>query len=153
MNSDNIIQLDNITLNTLIHFINNLTPVSKEEVALYNLDKTVLTCYMNSTRLLWSNGKYYLGGQIKMGLDDPITLDKIREARQIGVQRYEDLGGPYNSAEAALIRRSEDQLNQIEVIVNAYLACHRFYLANILLVNKRLCFDVTHHAASYLIPK
>ena len=153
MNSDNIIQLDNITLNTLIHFINNLTPVSKEEVALYNLDKTVLTCYMNSTRLLWSNGKYYLGGQIKMGLDDPITLDKIREARQIGVQQYEDLGGPYNSAEAALIRRSEDQLNQIEVIVNAYLACHRFYLANILLVNKRLCFDVTHHAASYLIPK
>ena len=88
-----------------------------------------------------------------MGLDDPITLDKIREARQIGVQQYEDLGGPYNSAEAALIRRSEDQLNQIEVIVNAYLACHRFYLANILLDNKRLCFDVTYYTAAYLIPK
>jgi hypothetical protein len=152
-NSENIIQLDNVTINTLIHFTNSLTPVSKEEVAFYNVDKSVLTTYLNNTKTVWSDGKYYLGGQIKMGLDDPITLDKIREARQIGVHWYETLGGPCNSAEAASIYRSENQLNQLEMIVNAYLACHRFYLANILLYDKRLCFDVTYYIAAYLIPK
>ena len=74
-----------------------------------------------------------------MGLDEPITLDKIREVRMIRIQRDRDYGEPVNSAEAGSIYRSENQLNQIETIVKKYIDLDNIRTESLLLQARRSC--------------
>jgi hypothetical protein len=116
-NKDNV----KVTLSELINFTHNLNPTCKEEKEFHNLDKSVLFDYLKQSKESWAHGKYYLGGQIQMDLDEPITLDKIREVRIIRIQRDKDYGEPANPAEAGSIYMSEKQLNQIETIIKKYI--------------------------------
>lgn len=128
-----------VTLTELINFTHNLNPRYKEEREFHNLDKSVLFDYLKQSKESWANGKYYLGGQIQMGLDEPITLDKIREVRMIRIQRDRDYGEPVNSAEAGSIYRSEIQLNQIETIVKKYIDLDNIRTESLLLQARRSC--------------
>ena len=128
-----------VTLTELINFTHNLNPTYKEEREFYNLDKSVLFDYLKQSKESWANGKYYLGGQIQMDLDEPITLDKIREVRIIRIQRDKDYGEPVNSAEAGSIYRSEIQLNQIETIVKKYIDLDNIRTESLLLQARRAC--------------
>ena len=128
-----------VTLTELINFTHNLNPTYKEEREFYNLDKSVLFDYLKQSKESWANGKYYLGGQIQMDLDEPITLDKIREVRMIRIQRDKDYGEPVNSAEAGSIYRSEIQLNQIETIVKKYIDLDNIRTESLLLQARRAC--------------
>lgn len=152
-NATNVIALNNISLLNLINFANILTPIYKEEKAFHALDKTVLNEYMKDSQSSWANGQYYLGGHIQMSVEEPITFEKINEVRRIGARRYEEYGGPVNSAEAASIHRCDRQLNQIEAIIQKYMAVYRVRTALVLLETKALCFDVAYYTASYLAPK
>ena len=110
--------LPKANLISLLEFI----PNGDEERNLFNtLKKDVLNEYLADTKSTWSKGTFYLGGQIKMNPDEEITLDKIKEVREISRKRLIEYGGPCNSWEAASIWRSERQLNEIESIIKVYL--------------------------------
>jgi hypothetical protein len=128
-----------VTLTELINFTHNLNPRYKEETEFHNLDKSVLFDYLKQSKESWANGKYYLGGQIQMDLDEPITLDKIREVRMIRIQRDKDYGEPANSAEAGSIYMSEKQLNQIETIIKKYIDLDNIRTESLLLEARRAC--------------
>jgi hypothetical protein len=99
----------------------NFVPRNEQERALYNLiDKEALNQYLNDAKNKYYGGKFYLGGQIKMGPDDEITLQKFNEVREITKQRLIEYGGPCNSWEAASISHSERILDNAEKIVKCY---------------------------------
>jgi hypothetical protein len=109
--------LPKCTLNNLINFV----PIGEREKILYNLiDKEVLNKYIEDTKNKYYEGKFNLGGQIKMGPDDEITLQKFNEVRKIRKQRLIEYGGPCNSWEANSIAESERNLNDAEKIVKCY---------------------------------
>jgi len=109
--------LPKCTLNNMLKFV----PINEREKALYNLiDKESLNQYLNDTKSKYYGGKFYLGGQIKMGPDDEITLEKFNEVREITKQRLIEYGGPCNSWEAASISHSERILDNAEKIVKCY---------------------------------
>ena len=64
-----------ITLNTLLAF----KPENQKEENIWasvsNL--TVLKEYQVDSKSIWSKGKYWLGGQVPMNLDEEISLEKI----------------------------------------------------------------------------
>lgn len=109
--------LPKCTLNNIFNFI----PIGEREKILYNLiDKEVLNKYIKDTKNKYYEGKFYLGGQIKMGPDDEITLQKFNEVRKITKQRLIEYGGPCNSWEANSIAESERNLNDAEKLVKCY---------------------------------
>jgi len=110
--------LPKCTLNNMINFV----PMTRQERIIYNsIDKSALDEYFNDTKKTYCNGQFYLGGQIKMGPDDEITLKKIDETRDITRKKLIEYGGPCNSWEAASIANSERRLNNTEKIVKCYL--------------------------------
>ena len=110
--------LPKCTLNNMINFV----PMTQQERIIYNsIYKSALDEYFNDTKKTYYNGQFYLGGQIKMGPDDEITLKKIDETRDITSKKLIEYGGPCNSWEAASIANSERILNNAEKIVKCYL--------------------------------
>ena len=109
--------LPKCTLNNIFNFV----PIGEREKILYNLiDKEVLNKYIEDTKNKYYEGKFYLGGQIKMGPDDEITLQKFNEVRKIRKQRLIEYDSPCNSWEANSIAESERNLNDTEKIVKCY---------------------------------
>ena len=109
--------LPKATLNILLAFLPNN---DNERIIFNNLNKEVLKSYYNDTKTTYSNGIFYLGGQVKMTPDEEITLDKIKKVREISKQREIEYGGPCNSFEAASINNHNNLLNQMEEIIIAY---------------------------------
>lgn len=110
--------LPKCSLNNMINFV----PQSEQERTLYNLiDKKALYQYLEDTKNKYYNGRFYLGGQIQMGADDEITLQKFNEVREITRQKLIEYGGPCNSWEAASIANHERILDEAEKIVKCYL--------------------------------
>jgi hypothetical protein len=109
--------LPKANLNTLLSFV----PENDIEKNIFNnLNKQVLNYYLGDTKQTYLNGMFYLGGQVKMKPDEEITLDKIKEVREINRKRDIEYGGPCNSWEAASIYSHENRLNQMEDIIKAY---------------------------------
>jgi hypothetical protein len=77
----------------------------------------VIKKYVADSKISYFNGKYYLGGQIKLTPEDIITPEKIQEVKDIRSTR----GGPTNSAEAASIYRSERELETMETLITHYI--------------------------------
>jgi len=129
------------TLNSLLQFIPDQT--NDDEKIMYDkLDKQVLTYYSNNIR----HGTFYLGGQIAMRPYEEITLDKIKEVREIYKKREIEYGKPCNSFEANSILNSKMLLNQMEEIVKCHLTI--MYLRE--LKNIKLNDDTDSHIISYL---
>ena len=84
-----------------------------------DIDKSIIQTYLNDSKSSWSKGKYYLGGQIKLDQNEPITPELITKAWK----PYLDGMGDYycNSFEYASILRSKAGLTSIEKIVNKYI--------------------------------
>lgn len=103
----------NPTLRQLIDF----TPLNDEERAIYNINpkKSILQTYLDDTNRSWTGGKYYLGGQIQLRLDDNITPKLITKA-------WDMFGDSYgcNGAEMASICNAKGGLSSIETIINKY---------------------------------
>ena len=109
--------LPKANLNTLLSFV----PENDTERHIFdNLNKQVLNYYLDDTKKTYLNGMFYLGGQVKMKPDEEITIDKIKEVREINRKREIEYGGPCNSWEAASIYSHNNRLNQMEDIIKAY---------------------------------
>lgn len=106
-----------------LHMLVRFTPENEIESNIMNeVDwEKVVTELMNYTTKSWSNGCYWLGGQIKMTPEELISLEKIQEARNIGNRRLIELGGPTNSFEAASIEKTRMDLNRIEMVIKNYI--------------------------------
>jgi hypothetical protein len=126
----------------------NFIPKTRQERIIYNsIDKSALDEYFNDTKKKYYNGQFYLGGQIKMGPDDEITLKKFDEIREITRKKLIEYGGPCNSWEAASIANSERILNNAEKIVKCYLKIG--YLRELEKVNK-LNTDINTEIVKFL---
>ena len=56
--------------------------VSNDKMDVIIVDETAVKEYIEDTKASWSNGNYWLGGQIKVGPNDKITdelMDKVRK--------------------------------------------------------------------------
>lgn len=110
-------QLPKATLTNLINFV----PNGIEETALFNtVKKTVLNDYLNDTKQPYCYGEFYLGGQIKINIDEEITLEKITEARFINIKKLAEYEF-CNSFEVMSMANHDRKLNQIEEIIKCYL--------------------------------
>ena len=110
-------ELPKATLNTLLNFV----PNNDVERKLFDtLNKQVLTSYSIDTKTKYFNYMFYLGGQIKMKPDEEITIEKIKEVREIDRQREIEYGGPCNSWEAMSMNNHRNLLSQMEEIIKTY---------------------------------
>ena len=112
-----------ITLNTLIAF---KPENAKEEEIWASVNKlTVVKEYHDNSKSSWAKGKYWLGGQIQMELDEEITLKKIANVRKISHERFVEYGA-CNSAEMASVWRAQRQIDEMEKIVEKYLQIYKY---------------------------
>ena len=76
------------TLQSLYEFIQ--IPENKKMLTSNNLDPNTILTYYLYTKESYSNGHYYLGGQIKLGLDDIISKDHIEWVQNKNKERNQD---------------------------------------------------------------
>jgi len=115
------------TLNILLGFV----PKDEIESKIFNVNKSVLNKYFNDTKESWSKGKFYLGGQIPMHLDEEITFLKIKNVKEITKQKMIDIG-VCNSFEMSSVNASARDLNEIELILKKYQEIYKLRMTNIL---------------------
>ena len=101
-------EMSKVTLSYLINYIPNETDKPSYE----KLNTQVLSSYLNDTKNIYFKGTFYLGGQIKMTIDEEITLEKIDETKKLSEQRLMEYGCA-NSWEAASIQQNQMLLYQM----------------------------------------
>jgi hypothetical protein len=82
----------------------------------------VLNRYIQCSRESWSNGVFYIGGQLKLGIDDEITWQHLADVTSIQSQPH-DIA---NSWEFASIQRSEQEFSHFRDIYTDYLRIKKF---------------------------
>lgn len=130
------------TLRKLLDF----TPLNEQERNIYNINikESILQRYLDDTNRSWTGGKYYLGGQIQLRLDDEITPKLIDEA-------WNKFGDSYgcNSAEIASICNEKGGLTSIETIIKKYYEIQKIRILEEL--NKTMLIsDVNKEIVSYI---
>ena len=109
-----------LSLNAMINWFNN---ASKDiELDLY-IQPDVLKAldeYKKDAETTWSNGKYYLYGQIPIDCDVPITQNLLQSAIDENNKRFNEYGGPCNSFEAASIACSEKRFTNLLKLLDFY---------------------------------
>lgn len=102
----------NPSLNDLATF----APMNESEILINK--ETVIQEYLEDVKSSWSGGKYWLGGQFKVGPDEPITPTLLSKADKL----VKAAGSDYycNSSEMASVRRAERQFKEITNIVQRY---------------------------------
>ena len=101
------------TLRKLIDFI----PLNDKEREMYNIDvsNSILQKYLDQTKNRYSRGKYYLGGQIELGIDDEITPELIDEVKNINDNSF--CG---SNCEVASLNQHKKDLTSLETIISKY---------------------------------
>jgi len=102
-----------ITLRQLIDF----EPETDGEKELYSKYAFVIS----DIKFKLQQGLYYLGGQIKMVLEDEINLELFDKVREIDRKREAEYGGPCNSFEQASIYRHKKALEDTENLFKLYI--------------------------------
>jgi hypothetical protein len=136
-----------ITLNTLIAF----KPENAKEENIWASVKnlTVIKEYQDDSKSSWSKGKFWLGGQVKMELDEEITLKKIAKVRDIGIERFAEYGA-CNSAEMASVWRAQRQIDEMEKIVKKYMEIYKIRLTDELLKCTNLNTDTINGVIGFM---
>ena len=132
------------TLNSLLIFV----PENEIESAIFNVNKSVLQKYFKDTKQSWSDGKFYLGGQIPIKPNEEITFSKINNVREIQRQKDIDISS-CNSWEMASINTSKRELNEMEIILTKYYEIYKLRITNILYMTI-LKQDLSNLIISYL---
>ena len=101
--------------------LSQFVPKNEDELSLYNIDddKYIIQKYIDDSKSSWSKGKYWLGGQIELNPNEPITPELFKKAWK----PYLEPGGDYycNSAEYASMLNAKRELTSIETIVKKYI--------------------------------
>jgi hypothetical protein len=132
------------TLNSLINFL----PENEIESIIFNVNKSVLNKYLKHTKQYWSDGKFYLGGQILIEKNEEITFSKINNIKEIQKQKNIDIGA-CNSFEIASINACKRDLNEMEIILEKYQEIYKLRITNILCITI-LKKDLSNLIISYL---
>jgi len=74
--------MSKITLNSLLNFVCE----NVEEREAFNKYSKVVSEYHKNTKEKYYGGCYYLGGQLKLQLDDELSLESIKKVREITKQ-------------------------------------------------------------------
>ena len=109
-----------LSLNAMIDWFNNAS--EDIELSLY-IQPDVLKAldeYKKDAESTWSNGKYYLYGQIPLDCDVPITQNLLQSAINENNTRFNEYGGPCNSFEAASIACSENRFTNLLKLLDFY---------------------------------
>jgi hypothetical protein len=136
-----------ITLNTLIAF--KPENIKEENIWSSVSNLTVIKEYQVDSKSSWSKGKYWLGGQVPMNLDEEITLEKIANVRNIGIQRFEEYGA-CNSAEMASVWRAQRQIDEMEKIVEKYLQIYKIRVNDELIKYTKLNTDTINNVIGFM---
>ena len=111
------------SLKTLLNFIN----INKKEFDDYNteciakkqeeekIDYNVIYEYVKFAKKYTNDEYYYIGGNIKTGLDEPITTESIKQAIKLNNENQPD-----HMAEVASQIRCSNQLNNLQKILDIY---------------------------------
>ena len=101
--------------------LSQFVPKNDDERSIYNIDaeKYIIQKYIDDSKSSWSKGKYWLGGQIQLDPNEPITPELFKKAWK----PYLEPGGDYycNSAEYASMLNAKRELTSIETIVKKYI--------------------------------
>ena len=101
--------------------LSEFVPNNDAEREIYNIEKEkyIIQKYIDDSKSSWSKGKYYLGGQIDLDPNEPITPELFKKAWK----PYLEPGGDYycNSAEYASIISAKRELTSIYKIVGKYI--------------------------------
>jgi hypothetical protein len=101
--------------------LSEFVPNNDAERAIYNIDaeKYIIQKYIDDSKSSWAKGKYYLGGQITLDPNEPITPELFKKAWK----PFSETGGDYfcNSAEYASILGAKNGLTSIHKIVGKYI--------------------------------
>ncbi len=113
---DNIKTTKRKMINPSLNDLATFTPMNESEI-LTNKE-TVIQEYLADTKSSWSGGKYWLGGQFKVGPDEPITPTLLSKADKLLQAASSDYC--CNSAEMASVWRAQRQFSEIKTIVQRY---------------------------------
>lgn len=101
--------------------LSEFVPNNDAERAVYTIDaeKYIIKKYIDDTKSSWSKGKYYLGGQIDLDPNEPITPELLAKAWK----PYTDgsCNDYSNSFEYASIMSAKAGLASINKIVKKYI--------------------------------
>ena len=82
----------------------------------------VLNRYIQCSRETWSKGSFYLGGQVKLGIDDEITWEHIADVTSIQSQPMDIT----NSWELGSIQRSGRDFSHFRDLYTEYMRIKKF---------------------------
>ena len=116
--------------------LSQFVPKNDDERSIYNIDaeKYIIQKYIDDSKSSWSSGKYYLGGQIRVDPNEPITPELIAKAWK----PYTDgsCNDYCNSFEYASIMSAKAGLASINKIVKKYIEIQKLRILNELEKNK-----------------
>lgn len=101
--------------------LSEFVPNNEAERAVYNIDaeKYIIQKYIDDIKSSWSGGKYYLGGQIKLDPNEPITPELFKKAWK---PFLDGSSNDYcNSWEYASVMNAKAGLTSIHKIVGKYI--------------------------------
>lgn len=88
---------------------------------LFNKDEQkCVALYIGNTSEKYSDGKYWLKGQLQMTTEDKITKEKLLEAEDIDKRRFAEYGGPCNGLEAASIAHHNYKFEHLQKTLTKY---------------------------------
>ena len=129
--------------------LSQFVPKNDDERSIYNIDaeKYIIQKYIDDSKSSWSKGKYWLGGQIQLDPNEPITPELFKKAWK----PYLEPGGDYycNSFEYGSIMNAKAGLTNIEKIVNVYIEIQRRKIMKELEKTK-LATDVNKEIMSFI---
>lgn len=100
---------------------------TKEEEYVYTYDMSVDV--LNNYYIGAINYQYYLGGQFKLNLDEPISEDVINSAKKLIIEKNKSYGEPANFLEYISIENAKKDFENIQRIIEQYykIEMHELY--------------------------
>jgi hypothetical protein len=101
--------------------LSQFVPKNDDERSIYNIDaeKYIIQKYIDDSNSSWSKGKYWLGGQIQLDPNEPITPELFKKAWKPYLDGSCD--DYCNSWEYASVLNAKAGLISIETIVKKYI--------------------------------
>ena len=129
--------------------LSQFVPKNDDERSIYNIDaeKYIIQKYIDDTKSSWSKGKYWLGGQINLDPNEPITPELFKKAWK----PYLDGSCDYycNSWEYASVMNAKAGLTSIDKIVEKYIEVQKLRILQELEKTK-LITDVSKTIVSFI---
>jgi hypothetical protein len=110
--------------------LHNFVVDNDAEREIYNIEKEkyIIQKYIDDSKSSWSGGKYYLGGQIKLDPNEPITPELFKKAWKPFLDGSCD--DYCNSWEYASIMSAKSGLCSIDKIVKKYIEVQKLRIMN-----------------------